>query len=422
MAIAEATDRPLRKRLLPFLTRVAAVVAALVVAGLSFWLLVLNQPGQQAMLSQQEGLADLVRMSGRISPVSDAGVRPGLLARLTPPQRRGGGFPAGEGALNNRDVEPGPDPLQPGDASDISLTLPDAHLSVPTADSYFAGPGIASATGSLPLTSRLPAAAPFSLGAHFAPQSNYRIVSGGQSPGGSELSFDGLEEQIMTWSAGLSVYFDLSGKWAIQSGLHYTNMGQYVRDIVSYAHPAHIALYETNAMTGRVHHPQSIITSQGSIRIYDPYHYFADAQSHRVLTNRNAISAAEPRKLKKAGDGVTQVFRFVEVPLIFRYRLYNRGVGLQLKGGFSGGYLMENNVYLGTDILRNPIGETFGVRQFNFSAIGGVAMAVPITGSLTFHMEPTAQIFLSPMVHDALFTGRTLPYNFSLQTGVSYGF
>ncbi len=252
----------------------------------------------------------------------------------------------------------------------------------------------------------------FSLGAHFAPQYSYRHLAANRSSLHPEIPFSSLESEILTYSAGLSVSYRLSSNWIIQAGVNYNNMGQFVKDIHAYHHVNNLPLY---------YQSQQIITSMGNIMIYDPYHHFDDVKSTRV-SSKQSLDNFDLKSMSKSEDGLTQMFRFAEVPIIIRYQIYGGYLGLQLKGGLAANYLLQKDVFLGTDVMQAPIGKTQGIELFNLSAIGGFALNVPVTRGLSLHMEPTFKYFVRPFVQDGISRGNVLPYSFSLQTGVSYSF
>ncbi len=252
-----------------------------------------------------------------------------------------------------------------------------------------------------------------SLGAHMAPQYNYRYLANSSLTEYPDVPFQSLENQIFTYSTGLSAFVRLSHRWTLQTGLNYNNTGQFIDGIVSYHHPDNISLYSDN---------QFVITSLGGVRIHDAYHHFEDTQSYRVLNTRQTLDHNDVTYLNKTTDGITQTFSYIEIPLLVRYNVYRQNIEFDIKGGVAGNYLIRKDVFLGKDIFQNPIGETYGVKQFNFSVIGGFALNLPITGNFKLHIEPTAQLFLQPVVLDGLRLGNAVPYNFSLQTGFSYRF
>lgn len=261
-----------------------------------------------------------------------------------------------------------------------------------------------------------------SLGAHFTPRSSYRMLQQYGNPNMQSIPFQALEEQIITYGMGLSLNYKLSGKWSLESGIGMISIGQYVKDIFSYNHPVNMPLFESSTKTGQAVHPQSVITSQGNIIFSDLYHYYSDILSSRIMTNRQSVEDHGLKTLRKSNEGLTQVFSYVELPVTISYELFRSNFAVRFKAGVAGHYLLQNDVYLGSDITQNPVGETYGVSKFNFSAIGGLSLSLPLTNKISFNLDPTVQIFLMPVAGKGLIYGEAYPYSFMLQTGVSYGF
>lgn len=252
------------------------------------------------------------------------------------------------------------------------------------------------------------------LSAHFAPQYNYRTFTNRSGTAYGNIPFSALESQIYTFSAGMNISIALSSSWAVQTGVQLNNMGQRVEEILAYKHPTKKSLYLEE---------QYVITSLGGIRIKDTQHHYADRASFRISETKDGPDPDILDQLTRSEEGLTQVFQFLEIPVLFRYRLAdNNNFRLFLKGGLSGSYLLNKDVFIGSDITQNPIGETHGVQQFNFSLLGGFAMHFPVTGNLSLYMEPTAQLFMQSIVPEEYGMGGVLPYSFSLQTGFSYRF
>ncbi|MFP4467934.1 MAG: hypothetical protein ACLFN2_03130 [Bacteroidales bacterium] len=424
--ISEAIRKPSRKGVVPMFLRMAAAVAVLVVSLFSLNFLFLNRSGQDAEVADWSvPVAPLFdSQSSVVSSGEQAAEKPSLREDPAP-----------------RAIQPVQPLFAQFDAvPDRMNPLGKSHINRPVfsfqpfsgrrqvKDSYLPDSGKESVIVNTDqvvlaaMTDDIGGHGNVSFGAHFAPQYNYRILRGLSDMSFSDIPFQSLEDQIMTYSAGLNAFIELSPRWTLQTGVNYMNMGQYVKDIMSYQHPARLPIFSERSSKGQLGHPQSIITSQGNIRLADPHLYFADQRSYRVLTNRHAMEGTDIQALSESQEGVTQVFRFVEIPVVFRYALNEGDVGLRLKGGLAASYLLNNDVFLGHDMMKNPIGKTTGIRQFNLSAVGGFAMDIPLTGNLTFHLEPTGQVFISPIVREGVVTGHAYPYGFSLQTGISYGF
>ncbi len=420
LAITEELDRRSRKRRLPVLFGMAASLAALAVVVMSLWLIL--QPADTPELA-----------SGEINlPQAMASLSPPLLEESSLRGLQRSPHSAGTYALPPPEMAT----YQPDTPKHAYLARINTGPGLQVPQRSISGAGFyqtAVATSAQSDTDKAglqlvsekhPSHVPgkIRLGVHFAPRQSHRALARNNDFNALGIPFESLEEGIMTYGMGMQITYELSSALSVQSGLNHVSTGQHVRDILTYKHPGDLPLYETNKHTGIIYHPQTVITSQGNIRFDDPYHYFADKQSHRVTTNKKSMAESEIKSLRQSHNGLTQVFQYIEIPVTVRYRLLDGLVGLYVKGGVSGNYLLQNDVFPGTNTYQDAIGETFGVRKINLSAIGGLSLDMALTGRLTIHLEPTAQIFLNPVLQQGLMPGHAFPYSYSLQTGISYGF
>jgi hypothetical protein len=260
------------------------------------------------------------------------------------------------------------------------------------------------------------------LGVHMAPQYSFRHLARPSEIDNGGIPFENLESALFSFNIGFSASAKVLPWLSIQTGLNYSTMGQFVSDIIAFSHPSNLPLFEIDPKS-HFGHPQTIVTSQGNIRLSEPSLFFADAESYRVITNKQYFVDGDPKNLTMRDFGISQYFTFLEVPLIAQAKLLEmQHANIHIKAGGSMNYLLSNEVFLGRKTMQKPIGETYGLRKFNFSVIGGVALNVPLNNRLSLTFEPSAQYFLMPMVRDQLMIGRALPFQYSVFTGITYGF
>lgn len=422
LAVSDAIDRQKGKHSSITLVKIAAAISFLVVSSLSVWYFLSDELSQPANLAHQ-------RVIQLMEPIYDLTPFPNTTHDVSPPKTKiyqlsndlqplyaeeAASFLSMQAEkvkllpnVAGTDIYIDEKLLSMDDINDLSIK----KLSDKPVENLFSR---VLAQNSLPST-RL------SIGAHFTPRYSYRMLQRNYNYHMQSIPFQALEEQIMTYGMGVFVNYNTSGKWSIESGINMINIGQYVKDIFSYTHPVNMPLFESTTKTGQIIHPQSVITSQGNILFSDLYHYYSDVQSFRVLSDRQSIENSGLKTLRKSNEGLTQVLSYLELPLAMRYELFRSTFAVQIKAGLAGHYLLRNDVFLGTDITQNPVGETYGISRFNLSAFGGFSLDVPLANKITFHIEPTAQMFLRPVTGRGLLYGRAYPYSLMLQTGVSYG-
>lgn len=416
--VVAGMSAPRKKRMLPVLLRVAAAAAVLVVTSLSFWFLA-SQPFGKApreLLSQAPSAGGMPQALPLEESRMEAAATPGLSpegsassTKVTP-------------VLQDRPEIPASPNLNGPQSLLASLSTRRPGLLSPDRGRDSEIPLFGQLSESLALINDGKDLSMLSLGLHFSPQYSFRHIVNpyGFSYGG--IPFEKLEDPIFTYSLGLSVQARLKPWLSLQTGLNYGTMGQFVSNINAYSHPKNLPLYEvdSNIYYG---HPQTIVTSLGNIRLNEPTLYFADAESYRVITNKQFIYDDVTQVLKYRDFGLSQYFTYLEVPLLARMNAGSiLGVGFEVKAGGSVNYVLGNEVFLGRKSLATPIGETYGQRRFNYSALGGLAVTIPLGSHLRLNLEPTAQVFIRPMVPDQLTLGRALPFHYSVFTGITYGF
>lgn len=423
LAISDAIDQKSDKKPAFSAINIAAAITVLIISSISAWFFLLNESSQPINLAQHattrfmEPIYSTIPITSTYEPVfSTSGTTNQFnyyqysfinqdASSLLPL------YPRESKILQNHDVT-----YRNTEISQISLVanlpIPKINLSDQPNENIF----------SRLLSLQADPGTRFSFGAHYTPRYNYRMLQQHSMNQVQSIPFQSLEKEIMTYGAGFFLKYNMPGRWSIESGVSFIRIGQYVKDIYSYTHPVNMPLFERSSKNGQVIHPQSVITSHGNIMFSDLYHYYSDVQSVRVLSDRQSIENSGPQTLRKSNEGLTQLFSYLELPVAIRYELFRSSFAVQIKAGVAGHYLLQNDVFLGNDISQKHVGETHGIQKFNFSAIGGLSLDLPLTNKITFHLEPTAQIFLRPIAATGLQNGQAYPYSFMLQTGVSYGF
>jgi|GEM_PF-1086055 hypothetical protein len=258
------------------------------------------------------------------------------------------------------------------------------------------------------------------LGGHFAMRYSSRSFTNSPNLLTSN-PLQGIENPIMTFDAGISLTLSSRSRLSFQTGVHYSTMGQNVNNIDVFSNPELLSLFKntTYDMFGSA---QTMVTSHGFIQLNETGQLFSKPGTSSSIKNSNALILGQSYPQSIDDFGLTQMFSFIEVPLIARFRMLDHGLTMHMKGGVSASYMVSNNVFPSRGSVRQSIGETFGIRQLNFEGIVGVVVDVPITRNISFQLEPTAQFFFFPMIDGFNYFGRPIPYSFSLFTGITYGF
>jgi hypothetical protein len=256
----------------------------------------------------------------------------------------------------------------------------------------------------------------FSISAYLAPNESYRFQSRS-----ALIPHESMESGLSNIGGGLNLHYRFNKRFEIQSGIAYSRWGQRVHDITVYSHPSKTPLYTFNGEpTSR--HPQSMITSMGSILFTNQSYYYADVSSSRILTLKGTYDDSNVRLLGKTGSGLVQQFEFLEIPLMFRYKFIDRGFFIAAKAGASANILRSGKVLLDETGSNAVIGNIVDVITYNFAGSGGLVFGYPITSKVNILLEPTASVFINPLGVNTSLSGKTYPYNYSLFVGISYDF
>jgi len=249
----------------------------------------------------------------------------------------------------------------------------------------------------------------FMIGGSVAPAMSI-ISDGGDNETKKLLS---EENSMPELSAGLSVRYKISSRFSIQTGLGVTSLGQIVKGIDIYSGLSHY--YSSKGDFNYVVQTASgqVIASNTDVRI-------SDGSANRV---GSVISSAyDPSKLplNYVNDDLKQRFRYLEVPLIARYKLIDRRVDMNLCGGVSYGYLIENVAFASVDGNNVKVGYTQGINKHSISSQMGFGMEYNISKSVSFNLEPMFRYYLTPFSDASNTINRQ--YSFGIFSGLFYRF
>ncbi len=207
-------------------------------------------------------------------------------------------------------------------------------------------------------------------------------------------------------SYGLTVAYEISDRLSIRSGLHRVDYG-----------------YDTND----VEFSSSLQASaQGQI---DNIDYTLTSKTLVVQSKANGISSAvadpEAALLDIAAQNPTrngtmaQQFGYLEVPVELNYALLDRKFGINLIGGVSSLFLVDNAVTLTSDGLTTEMGEANNINDVNFSTNVGFGLNYRFTPKLQFNLEPIFKYQLNTFSETA---GDFQPFSVGVYSGLSFKF
>lgn len=221
------------------------------------------------------------------------------------------------------------------------------------------------------------------------------------------------EKSRPAYSTGVSVGYRISDRLTIQSGIGLASIGQTISDVAVYAGLSDYYAVKSSYL-------YSVETTSGVILAGNTDLYLTDSKD-RVGTLIQG-NMADPSKyaLTQVGSDIQQVFRYLELPVMIRYKLIDKRVGLNLSGGMAYGFLVDNAAYTGegSDIVR--VGYTEGINTFNLSSQLGLGMEYNISQKITFNLEPVFRYYVTPLsdISGSLYK----PYSVGFSSGFFFKF
>jgi len=212
------------------------------------------------------------------------------------------------------------------------------------------------------------------------------------------------EQTRLSYTGGVGFAYKLSRKFSVQSGLYYATVGNEVSGINSFA-----GFREYDYTKGD--HNFEVLTSSGRIYTDNADVFLRDNSGDRVQTMyTNDVFDPAKANLSYINNTLFQNFSYLEMPVIFRYKLVDKSIDFNLIGGLSYNLLVNNSVHTVID-GRNPL---------MVSSSLGMGMEYNLSDKFSLNLEPTFKYYLNPFGE---FTGlKSQPYSFGVFSGLSYKF
>ena len=222
------------------------------------------------------------------------------------------------------------------------------------------------------------------------------------------------EQPLFSYSGGLAFSYKISKRFSIQSGLYYSSLGQKVDGINSYSG---FQQYGTT----KSGHNFEVLTSSGTVVTSNPDIFLSADGAERIVTAYTK-DVFDPNKasLQPVNTSLDQNLSYLEFPVILRYKLVDKTIGINLIGGLSYNLLVHNSVSTTLDGNVYPVGDTKGLNPLSLSSSLGMGMEYNISSKLSLNLEPTFRYYLNPF---SVTSGTYIhPYSFGIFSGVSYKF
>jgi len=398
-----------RQSLFRVVTGIAAGIAALVsLTLLASWYLRSNNTGNQlAELTLASGEQQAVRIDGTVST-------PVAVNAETPPEAVIIPSSVNDRVIEKTLIVPVEEPMRLLADADMNLANENDDRSLPVSGDEITVIASGRLTGgdevqALTLSPANPDAViqRFLVGASMSPTMGF-------SPGGEDMRLSELmngEKSRPAFATGLTFGYKISDRLTIQSGIGLSSIGQTITGVDVFAGLSNFYAVKSSYL-------YSVETASGLILAGNTDLYLADKQA-RVGT---LVQGADPSKyqLTQVGDDIQQVFRYLELPLMLRYKVIDSRLGLNLSGGFAYGLLVDNMAYTGTGSDMVQVGHTEGINIHNLSSQLGLGMEYSISSKISFNLEPVFKYYVTPIsdIYGAFYK----PYSLGVWSGFFFKF
>ncbi|TVZ08183.1 hypothetical protein JM80_0667 [Cellulophaga sp. RHA_52] len=206
-------------------------------------------------------------------------------------------------------------------------------------------------------------------------------------------------------SYGVTVAYAVNKKLSIRSGVHKVDYG-----------------YNTNNVFFKsAFDPKS----NNMVSTID---YSANAESIVIQTDSDALlvpSSPKSEEFSYANKSTSregkmvQQFGYLEVPLELNYALTEGKFGVNLIGGVSSLFLVDDSISLESDDLRTKIGESNNINSLNFSTNIGFGLNYMFTPKMQLSVEPMFKYQLNTFSNSS---GDFQPFSMGVYSGLSFKF
>jgi hypothetical protein len=204
-------------------------------------------------------------------------------------------------------------------------------------------------------------------------------------------------------SYGLAVSYEISQKLSVKTGIHKVDYG-----------------YNTNEVEF-----SSTLESFGAGQI-ENINYSNSSRNIIVDSKANNISTLTSKTASDAAaqdpslSGVmAQQFGYLEIPLELKYALVDTKFGVDLIGGFSSLFLIDNAVSLTSGELTTEMGEANNLNTMNFSTNIGLGVNYKLTSKVELNIEPIFKYQLNTFSDTA---GDFRPFTIGVYSGLNFKF
>ena len=226
------------------------------------------------------------------------------------------------------------------------------------------------------------------------------------------------ESGMLSYSSGIHVNYRRHSRLAFETGIFFNKTGLAIdaTGIQSFNQQSDYLLFGAGSAQADI---KAVTNSVGNIISNSGEIYVNGYKLNAANTPEAAIDNALD-KLESPTSGIEQHLDYLELPFNLRYTVIDRTFELQLVGGVSTNFLVNNYVTMETSTGTEEIGYLSNIRNVNYSGNAGLGMIYHVGKKLNLMLEPRFRYFLNSINDSSL--PATRPYSIGLYTSLNFTF
>ena len=226
------------------------------------------------------------------------------------------------------------------------------------------------------------------------------------------------ESGLLSYSSGIHVNYRRHSRLAFETGIFFNKTGLAIdaSGIQSFNQQSDYLLFGAGSEQADI---KAVTNSVGNI-ISNSGEIYVNGYKLNAANAPEAIMDDALYRLESPTSGIEQHLDYLELPFNLRYTVIDRTFELQLVGGISTNFLVNNYVTMQTSNGEEEIGYLSNIRNVNYSGNAGVGMIYHVGKKLNLMLEPRFRYFLNSINDSSL--PATRPYSIGLYTSLNFTF
>ncbi len=207
-------------------------------------------------------------------------------------------------------------------------------------------------------------------------------------------------------SYGLSVAYELNSRLSVRSGIHKVDYG-YGTDDIAFSSSLQ------GSESGQIDNIDYALNSRSLV-------VQSKAGPRAQSVNNDFVQPLDVNAPQATRDGtMSQQFEYLEIPLELNYALIDRKFGVNLIGGVSSLFLIDNSVSLTSGNQTLEMGEANNINSVNFSTNVGLGFDYDFSPKVKLNIEPVFKYQLNTFSD---VDGTFQPFSVGIYSGLSFRF